>query len=117
MDERLEKALEFSNYMVTLNNQKRLLKEQYYENLVFYFNGGQFTVTQTLISFCQTLLSLNQTETIITDDNDLPIKIEKLDDFLDDILDSYWNAVNKYHAEYEKLRKNRSVKGLVEHDD
>ncbi len=29
MDERLEKALDFSNYMVTLNNQKRLLAEQF----------------------------------------------------------------------------------------
>jgi hypothetical protein len=52
MDERLEKALDISNYMVTLNNQKRLLKEQYAENLVFYHNGGQFTITQELISFC-----------------------------------------------------------------
>ena len=56
MDERLEKALDMSNYMVTLNNQKRLLKEQYKENLIYYFNGGQFTVTQDLISFCQCLL-------------------------------------------------------------
>ena len=33
MDEKLEKALDISNYMITLNNQKRLLKEKYYENL------------------------------------------------------------------------------------
>ena len=31
MDERLEKALDFSNYMLTLNNQKRLLAEKYQE--------------------------------------------------------------------------------------
>ena len=29
MDQRLEKALDFSNYMVTLNNQKRVLTEQF----------------------------------------------------------------------------------------
>ena len=56
MDERLEKALDISNYMVTLNNQTRLLKEQYSENLVYYFNGGQFSITQQLVSFCQSLL-------------------------------------------------------------
>ena len=60
MDERLEKALDISNYMVTLNNQTRLLKEQYSENLVYYFNGGQFSITQQLVSFCQSLLSLKQ---------------------------------------------------------
>ena len=36
MDERLKKALDFSNYMVALNNQKRLLTEKYQENLKFY---------------------------------------------------------------------------------
>ena len=34
MDERLEKALEFANYMTTLNNQKRVLKEKFYESEV-----------------------------------------------------------------------------------
>ena len=29
MDERLVSALDFSNYMITLNNQKRILREQY----------------------------------------------------------------------------------------
>ena len=35
MDERLEKALDISNYMVTLNNPTRLLKEQYSKILLF----------------------------------------------------------------------------------
>jgi hypothetical protein len=53
MDDKLKKALDFSNYMITLDNQKRILKEQYQDNLTHYFNGGKFTVTQQLISFCQ----------------------------------------------------------------
>ena len=44
MDERLKKALDFSNYMVTLNNQKRVLKEKFFENRIYYYNGGQFSV-------------------------------------------------------------------------
>ena len=51
MDERLEKALEFSNYMLTLNNQKRLLTEKYQEELLYFYNGCQFTVTKELINF------------------------------------------------------------------
>ena len=35
MDERLKKALDFSNYMVTLNNQKRVLKEKFFEKKGF----------------------------------------------------------------------------------
>ena len=53
MDEKLEQALDISNLMVTMNNQKRLLKEKYKENIIHYFNGGQFTVTQQIVSFCQ----------------------------------------------------------------
>ena len=34
MDRRLEKALEFGNYMATLNNQKRLLKEKFLDQSV-----------------------------------------------------------------------------------
>lgn len=117
MDEKLEKALEFSNYMVTLNNQKRIIKEQLYENLIYYFNGGQFTIDQVLINFCRNLLDLGQTETILLDDNDTPIKIENLSDFTDEVLDVYWKAMNQYYNDYEKLRKNRSVKGLIEHND
>ena len=51
MDERLEKALEFSNYMTTLNNQRRIIKEQFLENCVHYINGGKFSVNRELITF------------------------------------------------------------------
>ena len=51
MDERLSKALDFSNYMVTLNNQKRLLAEKYQENLLHFYNGCQFTASKELINF------------------------------------------------------------------
>jgi hypothetical protein len=39
MDERLEKALEFSNFLETQNNQKSIFLKQYYDNLVHYVDG------------------------------------------------------------------------------
>jgi len=113
MDERLQKALDFSNYMVTLNNQKRLLKEQYQENLVYYFNGGQFTITQQLISFCQSLSSMEQTSTILVDDNDIPVEVDDIDKFKMELVSKYFESSNHYLAEYNKLKKNRSVESLV----
>lgn len=114
MDERLEKALDISNYMVTLNNQKRLLKEQYQENLVYYFNGGQFTITQQLISFCQSLVAMDQTGTILIDDNDLPVDIEDLQTFTSDLYSKYFEAANEYLVEYNKLKVNRSVESIMD---
>jgi hypothetical protein len=114
MDERLQKALDVSNYMFTLNNQKRLLKEQYKENLVYYYNGGQFTITQELISFCQSLVAMDQTGTILIDDNDLPVDIEDLEKFSMDLYTTYFEAANTYLTEYNNLKQNRSVESIMD---
>ena len=118
MDERLKKALDFSNYMVTLNNQKRVLKEKFYEARIHYFNGGQFSVTQELLTFVGMLCEKDDTNNIvIIDDNDTPIRIKDLNEFLDYIMNIYFVSANEYQTEYEKLRSKRKVSGLVEHDE
>jgi len=114
MDERLEKALEFSNYMVTLNNQKRVLREKFRESTVYYHNGAQFTVTKQLVTFVNLLVDKGNTDDIVLiDDNELPILVENLEDFLSDIMNTYFTAANTYHQEYQKLIKNRSTMKLV----
>lgn len=114
MDERLEKALDISNYMVTLNNQKRLLSEQYHENLIYYYNGGQFSVSQQLISFCQTLVNLEQDQTVLIDDNGIPIEIESLKPFVENLVTTYFEAANRYLLEYTKLKNQRSVESIMD---
>jgi len=114
MDERLEKALDFSNYMITLDNTKRVLKEQYQDDLLYFCNGGQFTVNPGLVSFCQSLLALGQEETVLIDDNDIPIQVEDLKVFASEMVNVYSKAANKYITEYNKLKTNRTVKGIIE---
>lgn len=117
MDERLAKAVEFSNYMVTLNNQKRLLKEKYYEDLLYFKNGCQFTVTKELITFVGMLIAKeNDSNVVLIDDNDIPTSIENLNDFYDDILDVYFTASNKYNTNYNNLKTKRSVEKLIDHE-
>lgn len=116
MDERLEKALDFSNYMVALNNQKRVLKEKFREQSIYYYGGGQFTVTKELITFCSFLVNgHNKFNIVLVDDNETPVMVEDVSEFMTEIANTYFTAANTYHAEYEKLRKNRSVEKLVEH--
>lgn len=114
MDSRLEKALEFSNYMITLGNQKRILNEQYQDNVIYYYNGGQFTATQSLVSFCQSLLALHQTETVLIDDNSIPVQVEDLQMFANELVNVYAKAANIYLSEYNKLKKNRTVEGIID---
>jgi len=114
MDERLEKALDFANFMVTLNNQKRSLREKYYTECVYYHNGGSFSISKDLITFVKTLIDLGNTDQVVLiDNNDLPVRIENLNQFLDDIIDQYFIASNNYYNEYQLLKKNRSVEALT----
>lgn len=118
MDERLQKALEFSNFMVTLNNQKRLLKEKYYEDLIYFQNGCQFTVTKELITFVGLLLSNgNDSHIVLVDDNDTPTTIEDLNLFYENILDVYFTASNSYNNQYNELKKKRTISKLVDIDE
>jgi len=117
MDERLEKALDFSNYMVTLSNQKRLLKEKYHEELMYFYKGSQFTVSRELMTFVNMLVDREYTtDVILVDDNDTPALIDDLTDFYDSILDVYFSASNSYRTQHEQLKKNRSPKKLVNYD-
>ena len=113
MDERLEKAIEFSNYVVTLNNQKRLLQEEYEEQLLYYFGGCQFTVTKELITFVNVLVEKDIDEIVLTDDNNTPIKIVNLEEFYEGVLDTYFSASNSYYTKYDALKTKRSVDKLV----
>jgi len=117
MDERLQKALDFSNYMVTFNNQKRALAEKYNQDLLYYHLGAQFTVTKELINFCHTLVSTDNTEVVLVDDNGSPVQITDLENFHANILDVYFTASNEYYNEFVNLKKKRSVSKLVEIDE
>ena len=116
MDERLEKALDFSNYMLTLNNQKRLLAEKYQESLIHFYNGSQFTITRELITFVSIMVSSDQNEIVITDDNNIPCMVENLEDFYGEIISKYTTASNDYYSAYLKLKTNRSVEKLVDYE-
>jgi hypothetical protein len=113
MDQRLEKALEFSKYMTTLNNQKRLIQEQFLETCVHYLNGGKFSVNRELITFCHTLLQSKQSSAVLIDDNETPVNVEDLQTFTDEILDIYFRASYEYLDKYNEIKKNRTIEGLV----
>ena len=115
MDERLSKALEFANYSVTLNNQRRALKEKYLADIIYYHNGGCFAVTKELINFVKTLIDTgNEEGVVLIDDNDVPIEIADTQNFLETILNKYFTASNEYYTEYQKIRKQRSVEGITQ---
>lgn len=114
MDERLEKAFQTANYMASLSNLRRVALEEYKQHLIYYFQGSSFTVTRELIVFVHTLTELGKTESVILDDNSIPLKIENLKDFLDKLLNVYSEASNGYAVKYAEIKSKRRVEGLVD---
>jgi hypothetical protein len=114
VDERIEKAFQTANYMATLSNLRKTALEEYKQSLVYYFQGSSFTVTRELIVFVHTLTELENTESIILDDNNIPQNVTNLKEFLTNILNVYGQATNLYLAKYVDLKSKRRVEGLVE---
>lgn len=112
MDPRLEKVLEDVNHIHSINNQKRLLKEKYYEDRVVFSNGGKFTVTDSFIAFVKEA-SANGIIHFI-DDNDIPVEIEDVDTFYNTIVNTYKTATEQYYQKYNNLVENsRNIEELL----
>tara|TARA_B110000305_G_C19361490_1_gene599694 strand:+ start:173 stop:520 length:348 start_codon:yes stop_codon:yes gene_type:complete len=109
----LTKALEFANYRVTLNNQQAQLKAKTQSLLSYSINGGTFTIDLTLITFCKQLIDNSQTEVVLLDIYNNPIKVD-VESFYEEIISRYYEVTNNYYAEYEKLRKSRKVHKVLD---
>ena len=112
--QRLEKALEFSNTMKTFNLNKNNLKVKTQNLLSHSTSGGSFTVDQSLISFMNFVVSSGKTEITLLDKNDIPVYIEDTEKFLDDISSLYFEVVNDYYNEYQKLKSSRKIEKVLE---
>lgn len=113
MSTRLTDALEFANYRVTLNNQQAALRAKTQSLLSYSINGGTFTIDRPLINFCKLLLDEQQTEAVLLDIYQNPIKVD-VKSFYEEILSRYFEVTNDYYAEYEKLRKSRKVHKVLD---
>lgn len=114
MDEKLEKAFDVANYMATLSNQKRVIKEEFNQKLVFYVNGGTFKVDRELINFTKTLVDLGQlTDVVFIDSNQLPILVSDVQKFLDDIVAVYFEAANEYFTRINEIKSKRKLTDIV----
>ena len=115
MDERLKKALDFSNYRQTLSIQRKTLKEKINAKLTYGSNGGLFQIDRSLIVFVQMLIDQGRTENVpLIDQNDNPVLIPDLQKFRDEILDRYFTSTYEYYEEYQKIKNSRTVEKLLD---
>jgi hypothetical protein len=113
MDDKLKAALEFSNYRLTLNNQKQNLKQRMNTMLTIGYMNAMFTARLELIIFIKQLIDSGSEQYIFIDDNENPVLVKNLKDFHTKLFSAYTEALNDYYVDNEKLKKQRDTKGLV----
>ena len=114
MDDRLEKAYSAANYMATLSNQKRVIKEELNQQSFYYINGGSFKIDRELISFTKTILELGHTSDVVfLDINHIPIIIADVSTFLNDIINVYFEALNEYSTKVTEIKSKRKLTDIV----
>lgn len=115
MDERIEKAFAVANYMATLSNQRRIILEEYNQKLVYYQNGGTFTAGPDLINFIKNVLDLGHTNNIpFIDSNNFPVVITDVQDFFDNVVSVYFEALNEYSTKFAEIKSKRKISDMVE---
>lgn len=110
MDDRVKKALNFSNYRISLFNIKENIKLKAESILTYAINGGIFKSNLDLINFTDLLIRQGRNSVVLIDTNGNPIEITDIKSFHEELMDRYFRATNFYHVEYTKLKKARSVK-------
>ena len=114
MEERIEKAFAVANFMATLSTQRRIILEEFNQQLVFYSNGGTFRVSPELITFTKLVIDMGHTTNVpFIDVNNLPIVIPDVQDFLDNIVGIYFEKVNSYADAYAKIKSKRKIEDIV----
>lgn len=114
MDERLQKALEFSNYSVTIANQKKSIKNRVNQILIVHKNGGVFKADQETIAFVKTLNDLGHRSAVLIDTKENPVQIPNTEAFLEELVSAYTSATTEYDIEFNKLKKARNLNKLMD---
>jgi hypothetical protein len=115
MDERLEKAFAIANYRSTLSNQRRIINEEFEQQLVHYHKGGTFKIDSTLLTYTKMMLDLEYTHDVpFLDVNSFPVIITDVKEFFDTILLKYITSLNTYSTKFADLRSKRKIGEMLE---
>ena len=107
----LQEIEKFSNLKTALHTKKINAYHRAKNKLVFAYEGGLFTATPDLILFAK--LHDTERDLILIDNNDTPVKIIDTVEFISKAETGYYEAMNEYHLFYEELKKQRTVKKLL----
>ena len=108
---RLDAALEQSNYRITFSTEKRNLLLKLQANLLYSINGGIFKITRELISFVH--IMQDEDSLVLLDNNENPVLIEDVKEFLLEITSKYTEFTNGYYMAIKELNRKRNPATII----
>lgn len=114
MDDRLEKALAFGKYRATIENRRKALQRRFDSMLTVHHGNGMFIANQETIAFVDSLINDGMKDAIMIDVNKVPVDVEDLSTFRQELINAYFAATNEYSSEMKKLAKARDVKKAMD---
>jgi hypothetical protein len=117
MDERLEKALDYSNFRMILTTRQKNLKTLMENRLSLSYQGGLFKINKELISLLFVLMASELNEFIFIDSNDIPVLVTDVQDFAKTTMEKYRDALAQYYRDYQKLDQAREIRKVVDWDE
>jgi hypothetical protein len=113
IDARLADAIAMKNFRLTLVNQKANAKLKLQHDLTYSINGGIFKISTELVSFISALLAMEKDQAILIDIHGNPVEVLNLQEFMDSIVNQYYESTNAFLVEFNRIQKSRTPKALI----
>ena len=111
-DKKLNEALAFANYRLTLQVQRQNIEARVEAALLISYNGAMFKASQELINFVG-LRTIRGEQLLVEDNSNNVITIEDGNDFLKTLLGAYDSAMQLKQEEQKRLKSARSTAKIV----
>jgi hypothetical protein len=112
MDKRLNDALAFANYRLTLQIQRQNIDARVQSALLLSYQGAIFKTTQELISFVG-LKTIRAEALLVEDHSGNVIAIDSTQEFLEKLIQTYDSAMKLKQDEQIRLKSARSTAKIV----
>ena len=113
MDDRLNNALAFANYRLTLQVQRQNIEARVSAALLFSHQNAIFKATTALIAFADYKTRTPDASMYVDDNSGNTIKIESPAEFLKQASETYDAAMALKQAEQQKLKAARTTAKIV----
>jgi hypothetical protein len=111
-DKKLNEALAFANYRLTLQVQRQNIEARVEAALLISHSGSLFKASQELINFVALRL-MRQEQILVEDNSNNVVTIQNGEDFLKVLLSAYDSAMQLKQEEQKRLKSARSTAKIV----